>query len=76
MARAYVLIITEVGSENEVFEKMGKIKEVKESYEVYGVYDILARIETETMEELKNTIGYEIRGKIEGVRSTITLIVV
>lgn len=75
MAQAYVLINTEIGFENQVLKDMGNIKEVKEAHTVYGVYDILARIETETMEELKNTISWQIR-RMKKIRSTLTMIVV
>jgi DNA-binding Lrp family transcriptional regulator len=75
MAQAYVLINTEIGMENNVLKNMGNIKEVKEAHTVYGVYDIIARLETETMEELKNTISWKIR-RLEKVRSTLTMIVV
>ena len=75
MAQAYVLINTEIGFENQVLKDMGNIKEVKEAHTVYGVYDILARIETETMEELKNIISWKIR-RMKKIRSTLTMIVV
>jgi DNA-binding Lrp family transcriptional regulator len=75
MAQAYVLINTEIGFETQVLKDMGNIKEVKEAHTVYGVYDILARIETETMEELKNTISWQIR-RMKKIRSTLTMIVV
>jgi DNA-binding Lrp family transcriptional regulator len=74
MAEAYLLINTEIGSENEVLKNLGSISEVKEAYMVYGVYDILAHVETETMEELNIVISRRIR-RMEKVRSTITMIV-
>ena len=42
---------------------------------MYGVYDIIARIETKTMQELKNTVSWKIR-RLDKVRSTLTMIVV
>jgi DNA-binding Lrp family transcriptional regulator len=51
------------------------IAEVKEAHMVYGVYDIIARIETGTMQDLKDTISWKIR-RLEKVRSTLTMIVV
>jgi DNA-binding Lrp family transcriptional regulator len=42
---------------------------------VYGVYDIIARIETGTMQDLKDTISWKIR-RLDKVRSTLTMIVV
>lgn len=73
MTEAYILINTEIGLENEV---LGSVcVQIKEAHTVYGVYDIIARLETETMEELKNLIGMRIR-RMEKIRSTLTMIVV
>jgi len=54
---------------------MKEIDEVKEAHMVYGVYDIIARISTETMQELKDIISWKIR-RLDKVRSTLTMIVV
>jgi len=51
------------------------IPEVKEAHMVYGVYDIIARVETEEMEALKNVISWKIR-RLENVQSTFTTIIV
>ena len=48
---------------------------MKEVYVVYGVYDIVAKIEADTMEKVKETITWKIR-RLEKVRSTLTMIVV
>ncbi|MHA2239309.1 MAG: Lrp/AsnC ligand binding domain-containing protein, partial [Candidatus Hodarchaeales archaeon] len=42
---------------------------------VYGVYDIVAKIEADSMDKLKEIITTNIRG-LENVRSTLTMIVV
>ena len=75
MATAFVLINAEIGSESEVLKDLNAITEVKEAHMVYGVYDIIARIETETMQNLKDTISWKIR-RLDKVRSTLTMIVV
>ncbi|MFB0558201.1 MAG: Lrp/AsnC family transcriptional regulator [Candidatus Bathyarchaeia archaeon] len=75
MATAFVLINAEIGSEGDVLKDLNAIPEVKEAYMVYGVYDIIARIETETMQDLKDTISWKIR-RLDKVRSTLTMIVV
>ena len=75
MATAFVLINAEIGAENEVLRDLKTIPEVKEAYMVYGVYDIIARVETESMQELKDTISWKIR-RLDKVRSTLTMIVV
>ncbi len=74
-ATAFVLINAEIGAEAEVLKGLKGIKEVKEAHMVYGVYDIIARIETETMQELKDIISWKIR-RLDKVRSTLTMIVV
>ena len=74
MATAFVLINAEIGAEAEVLKSLKDIKEVKEASMVYGVYDIIARIETDAMQELKDVIRRKIR-RLERVRSTLTMIV-
>jgi len=75
LATAFVLINVEIGSEDEVLRGLKPISEVKEAHLVYGVYDIIARIETETMQELKDAVSWKIR-RVDKVRSTLTMIVV
>ena len=65
----------ETGTEEEVIRSLEPIQEVKEAHMVYGVYDIVVRVETETMEELKNVVNGQIR-HLYRVRSTMTMIVV
>jgi uncharacterized protein with GYD domain len=43
-------------------------------YFVYGIYDLIAKIEAETDDELKDCIA-EIR-KLENVKSTLTMTVI
>ncbi len=74
MAKALVLINTEVGMEQEVVNQLKTMKSVKEAYMVYGVYDAVAFVEAEKIEELKNAVSYDIR-KLNGVRSTVTMMV-
>jgi DNA-binding Lrp family transcriptional regulator len=73
MAMAYVLVNTELGSESSVETDLHNIDGVKEVYSVYGVYDLVVKLETESMKELKNIITNKIR-KIKNVRSSLTLI--
>ncbi len=73
MATAYVLLNTELGAETELMKDMKMIVEIKEAHMVYGVQDIIARIEADTMEDLKNIISWKVR-RINRVRSTLTMI--
>ena len=75
MNLAYVLINTDMGSEERVTNDLNKIEEVQEVFGVYGVYDLVVRVEADTMEKLKATISDSIR-TLENVRSTLTMIVV
>ena len=75
MATAFVLINAEIGEENRVHMQLKEIPEVKETYMVFGVYDIIARVQTETMQELKDVLSWKIR-RLDKVGSTLTMIVI
>ena len=74
MPIAFVLINTEIGSEEEVVKQIKKLPAVKEAYLVYGVYDIVAKVEADTMDKLKEIVAWNIR-RLEKVRSTLTMLV-
>lgn len=75
MPMAFVLINTEMGSENEILDSLQKIGNVKEAYVVYGVYDVIALVEADTMDQLKDIITWKIR-RLNKIRSTLTTMVV
>jgi len=75
MPLAFVLVNVEAGTDREVLDNIKKVPEVKQAYMVYGVYDIVAKVESESLEELRDVVSRQIR-RLEGVRSTVTLIVV
>ncbi len=75
MATSFVLINVEIGAEEEVLGDLRPIPEVKEAHLVYGVYDIIAIVETPTMQELKDAISLKIR-RLDKVHSTLTMIIV
>lgn len=72
---AFVLINAELGAEEELVKELKGIEGVREVYVVYGVYDIIAKIEAETMEKVKEIITWRIR-RLAKVRSTLTMITV
>ena len=74
MPKAFVLMNAELGSEDSLVNELKKLESVKEVYQVYGVYDIVAQVEAETMEKVKETITWKLR-KLNGVKSTLTMIV-
>ncbi|MCD6564176.1 MAG: Lrp/AsnC ligand binding domain-containing protein [Thermoproteales archaeon] len=75
MGVAFVLVSTEIGSEKDVLKKLKEVPEVKEAYIVYGVYDIVAKVEIEDVDKLKEIITARIR-RLDKVRSTLTMIAV
>lgn len=75
MPTAFVLITTELGAEEEIVNELKSMEAVKEAYVVYGIYDIVARVETDSMEKLKEMISWKIR-RLDKVRSTLTMLVV
>jgi len=75
LATAYLLLNVETGTEEEVMRSLKSIEEVKEARMVYGVYDLIVRVETVNMEELKNLVSWRIR-RLDRVRSTMTMIAV
>jgi len=60
MPTAFVLINTEIGAEEEILNELNKVPNVKEAYVVYGLYDIVAKVEAETMNKLKEVISWRI----------------
>jgi DNA-binding Lrp family transcriptional regulator len=72
MAKAYVLINCELGSEEAVINQIKTIEGVKEVHGTFGAYDILVKIESDRVETLREVITWKIR-KIEHIRSTLTL---
>ncbi len=75
MAVSYVLMNVELGSEEKVLEEIRKLPYVKECHRLYGVYDMIAKVEADSMDELKQAITWKIR-RLPGVRSTITTIAI
>ena len=74
MPQAFVLMNAELGSEESIVQDLKKLEGVKEVFQVYGVYDIVAQLEADTMEKVKETITWKLR-KLNGVKSTLTMIV-
>lgn len=73
MTLCYVLINVEVGSEEKVLEEVRKVPNVKECHRLYGVYDVIAKVEADSMDGLKEIVTWKIR-RLNGVRSTITTV--
>jgi DNA-binding Lrp family transcriptional regulator len=74
MPMAYVLINTEPKNMESVVATLEKNESVVEIFPVYGVYDIVAKIQADRMEKLKDIVTWKVRS-LEDVRSTITMLI-
>jgi DNA-binding Lrp family transcriptional regulator len=74
LATAFLLLNIETGLEAEVMKSLKDLDEVKEAHMLDGTYDVIARMETDTMQELKDAVNWKIR-RLDKVRSTLTMIV-
>ena len=74
MAAAFVLISTDLGCEKDVAQRLKEIEGVREAYVTYGLYDIIAKVEAETREKVKEIVFSKIR-MLDKVRSTLTQVV-
>jgi DNA-binding Lrp family transcriptional regulator len=72
MAKACVLINCDLGSEDKVISDLRKLEHIKDVVGTFGAYDIVAKIEAETSEQLREAVTWKIR-KMDKVRSTLTL---
>ena len=72
MAKAYVLINCDLGSEDKIISDLRKLEHIKDVVGTFGAYDIVVKIEAETSEQLREAVTWKIR-KMDKVRSTLTL---
>ena len=80
MPTAYVLLNSDLGSDESIISKVKEIleNEANIKYEVqgvYGVYDIVLKITSANTDNLRSVITNKIR-KIDKVQSTLTMMVI
>ncbi len=80
MPTAYVLLNSDLGSDETIISKVKEIldNEADIKYEiqgVYGVYDIVLKVSSDNSENLRSVITNKIR-KIDKVQSTLTMMVI
>jgi DNA-binding Lrp family transcriptional regulator len=74
MSTAYILINYEIGTEDKILNRLKDLSGVVEVSEVNGIYDIVVKITSDNLDDIKETITKHIR-TIKTIRSTMTLIV-
>ena len=74
MKTVYVLVTCDLGFDAEIIDEIKQLEDVKEVLGIFGAYDILVKVESANVENLKDTITWKIR-KLNRVRSTLTLMV-
>lgn len=74
MPIAYILINYEIGTEDRILNRLKNLPGVVEVSELNGIYDIIVKISSDNLDNIKETIIKYIR-TIETIRSTMTLIV-
>ena len=80
MATSYVLINSDLGTDESIIVKIKEILEGEKEIEyeirgVYGVYDIILKLSSDNIDNLRSTITNRIR-KITSVQSTLTMMVI
>ena len=74
MPTAFVFMSTVPALMPEVLDKIRAVEGVEEAEMLYGVFDIVVKVKTETMDQLKHIITYKIRA-IANVLITTTQLV-
>ena len=75
MVFAYVLINCDLGFEEDIISQLKTIDEVKEMKGVFGAYDLVAKVESDDVDKLRDVITRKIR-KINRIRTTLTLMAI
>jgi DNA-binding Lrp family transcriptional regulator len=72
---ALLLITTEIGKEIKVMKLLKTTKGVEDVHLVYGAYDMVAKIRTESMDELQEIVTNRLMISKE-IRSSTTLMII
>ena len=72
MAKAYVLLNCDLGSEKEVISSIKAVDGVKEVHGTLGLYDVILRIEGPNDDQITQIVTNKIR-KLPKIHSTMTL---
>ena len=73
MTIAYVLLKTDLGSEDKVIEELKQLEQIKRVERTFGDYDMVVKMEAEHIEKIREIISWNIQ-KMKNVRATRTLV--
>jgi DNA-binding Lrp family transcriptional regulator len=74
MTSAFLFINAELLFIEDVIDKLREVPEIVDVYKVQGIYDIIARVNSDTEEKLKELVSERIR-RIDGITGTVTVII-
>jgi DNA-binding Lrp family transcriptional regulator len=74
MTSAFLFINAELLFIEDVINKLKEVPEIADVYKVQGIYDIIARVNLDTEEILKELVSERIR-RIDGITGTVTVII-
>lgn len=72
LAKAYVLINCNLGSEKSVISSLQTIDHITDVHGTFGLYDVIVKIESDSEQKIQHTVTNVIR-KMPNIQSTITL---
>jgi DNA-binding Lrp family transcriptional regulator len=74
MTSAFLFINAELLFIEDVINKLKEVPEIVDIYKVQGIYDIVARVNSDTEEKLKELVSERIR-RIDKITGTVTVII-
>jgi DNA-binding Lrp family transcriptional regulator len=74
MTSAFLFINAELLFTEDVINKLKEVPEVVDVFKVQGIYDIIARVDSDTEEKLKELVSERIR-RIDRITGTVTVII-
>jgi DNA-binding Lrp family transcriptional regulator len=74
MTSAFLFINAELLFIEDVINKLKEVPEIVDIYKVQGIYDIIARVNSDTEEKLKELVSERIR-RIDKITGTVTVII-
>ena len=75
MKKTHVLINCDLEKEKDILTALRSMSPVKESHGTWGAYDIIAEVNSDTAESLREIIPWKVR-KLPSIRATLSLVTI